>query len=276
MSDKGHFFIFGPGFTGQTIAKKALESGWTVSGTFRAPEKAETLVHLGIHPVPFGSDDMTAAMARATHWLVSIAPGQQGDPALSAAQTHLKNNTPPKWIGYLSSTNVYGDHGGDWVDETTPTQPSLDRGKRRVTAERSWQELAHSIHVRSLLDGKARRIIKPGQLFSRIHVVDIAEAVWSAADGTHDSDIFNLADDMPCPPQQVIEEAAKLMGITPPAEIPFEEADLSPMARSFYMESKRVKNDRVKEKLGIVLRYPSFREALPELVETETQGRKGA
>lgn len=294
MSDKGHFFIFGPGFTGQTIAKKALESGWTVSGTFRAPGKAETLAHLGIHPVPFGSDEMTAAMARATHWLVSIAPGQQGDPALSAAQDHLKNNIPPKWIGYLSSTNVYGDHGGDWVDETTPTQPSLDRGKRRVTAEKSWQELAHSIHARchifrlagiygpgrnaarSLLDGKARRIIKPGQLFSRIHVVDIAEAVWSAAAGTHESDIFNLADDMPSPPQQVIEEAAKLMGITPPAEIPFEEADLSPMARSFYLESKRVKNDRVKEKLGIVLRYPSFREALPELIETEMQDCKGA
>lgn len=294
MSDQRHFFIFGPGFTGQMIAKKALENGWAVGGTFRTPEKAESLSHLGIHPVPFGGDEMAAAMARASHWLVSIAPGQQGDPALIAAQTHLKNKTPPKWIGYLSSTNVYGNHDGDWVDETTLTQPSLDRGIRRVAAEKAWQELASSIHarchvfrlagiygpgrnaVRSLLDGKARRIIKPGQLFSRIHVTDIAEAVWRAMAGTYESDIFNLADDMPCPPQLVIEEAAKLMGITPPAEIPFEEADLSPMAKSFYLESKRVKNNRVKEKLGLSLRYPSFREALPELVEAEMQGHKGA
>lgn len=237
--------------------------------------------------VPFEKNALLEVARQSSHWLVSIAPGEAGDPALDILKKHAGQLLNAIWIGYLSSTNVYGNHDGGWVDEETETRPSLDRGKRRLTAEDGWHRLATDIGaalhifrlagiygpgrnaVRSLLDGKAKRIIKPGQIFSRIHVADIAATVWAAMNSDLESRIFNLADDDPCAPQDVIAFAADLMGITPPPEIPFEDAEMSPMARSFYMESKRVRNDRIKSDLGIELTYPSFRKALPELVESE-------
>jgi len=279
--------IFGPGFSARAIAKKALDAGWTVSGTYRNPDKVEELKALGIAPVAFNADDLKAALEDVTHWLVSTAPNAEGDPVLRLLESHLGQLNAPKWIGYLSSTNVYGDHGGAWVDEDTPPAPSLDRGKRRVEAENCWRQVADtfgaSLHifrlagiygpgrnaVRSLLDGKARRIVKPGQKFSRIHVSDIAQTVWAAMNSARPTGIFNLADDAPCAPQDVILEAATAMGITPPPEIPLEQADMSPMARSFYAESKLVRNDRIKKDLGINLIYPSFSDALPDLIKSE-------
>lgn len=287
MTKKPHLLIFGPGYSARAIANKALEAGWQVSGTFRNADKVPMLESLSIKPVEFKPKALAEEISTASHWLVSTAPLEQGDPSLGLLKQLPQMAFGPQWIGYLSSTNVYGDHGGAWVDEDTPTNPSLARGKRRVDAETSWQAFANEIGanlhifrlagiygpgrnaVRSLLDGKARRIIKPGQKFSRIHVEDIAQTVWRAMTSDFDSQIFNLADDLPYPPQDVISEAAALMGVEPPAEIAFEDAELSPMAKSFYMESKLVRNERIKSRLGIALRYPSFRDALPELIKTE-------
>jgi len=287
MSNNPHLLIFGPGFSARTIAKKALDAGWTVSGTYRNPDKTAELETLGISPVAFDAGALKDVLASATHWLVSTAPGPEGDPVLGLLESCSSQLKSPSWIGYLSSTNVYGDHGGAWVDEDTPPSPSLDRGKRRVAAEKSWRDradaLGATLHVfrlagiygpgrnavRSLLDGKARRIVKPGQKFSRIHVADIAQTVRAAMNSTCPSGVFNLADDAPCPPQDIILEAATAMGITPPPEIPLDQAEMSPMARSFYAESKLVKNDRIKRELGIKLIYPSFSDALPDLIKSE-------
>ncbi|NVJ99536.1 MAG: SDR family oxidoreductase [Alphaproteobacteria bacterium] len=285
MTSKNRLFIFGPGYSGQAVARKAISNGWKVFGTARSEEKAERLKEVGISPVIFGSKAMAEAAGESPNWLVSIAPKAEGDPALEEVAKHQVNG--PRWLGYLSSTNVYGDHGGNWVDEATPTRPSLERGIRRVGAESAWQAFANETEarchifrlagiygpgrnaVRSLLDGKAKRIVKQGQLFSRIHVEDIAEAIWLAMTGDHKSSIFNLADDRPCPPQQVIADAAAMLGVAAPPEVPFEEADLSPMARSFYMESKRVRNDLVKKTLGMKFRYPDYKAALPKFVKNE-------
>ena len=283
-----HLLIFGPGYSAKAIAARAQAAGWRVSGTYRSDDKRGALVSAGIEPVSFNSDALLAAAATASHWLVSIAPREEGDPVLAHLKSRLNQLKTVRWIGYLSSTNVYGDHGGGWVDEDTPPSPSLARGQRRLVAENAWIEAAASLcatlhifrlagiygpgrnAIRSLLDGRARRIIKPGQLFSRIHVADIAEAVWRAMAGDMGSMIFNLADDEPAPPQDVIAEAARLLGVEPPPEVALEDADMSAMARSFYAESKRVKNDRLKDVLGVGLKYPSYRDALPELVKSET------
>ncbi len=287
MSNNPHLLIFGPGFSARAIAKKALDAGWAVSGTYRNADKVPELEALGISPVAFDAAALKDVLANATHWLVSTAPALDGDPVLMLQESCSEQLTAPAWVGYLSSTNVYGDHGGAWVDEDTPPSPSLDRGKRRVDAENRWREKAEALGatahifrlagiygpgrnaVRSLLDGKARRVVKPGQKFSRIHVADIAQTVWAAMNSACPSSIFNLADDAPCPPQDVILEAATAMGITPPPEIPFEQAEMSPMARSFYAESKLVRNERIKHDLGIKLIYPSFSDALPDLIKSE-------
>ncbi|SDD31756.1 SDR family oxidoreductase [Kordiimonas lacus] len=287
MSNNPHLLIFGPGFSARAIAKRAQEAGWDVSGTYRNPDKAAEIEALDITPVAFDANALADVLQAATHWLVSTAPDVDGDPVLNLLKSRADNQMPPKWIGYLSSTNVYGDHGGAWVDEDTPPTPSLDRGKRRVEAENSWRKrtgtLEATLHifrlagiygpgrnaVRSLLDGKARRIVKPGQKFSRIHVADIAQTVWTAMNSTCPSGVFNLADDAPRPPQDIIMEAATAMGITPPPEIPLGQAEMSLMARSFYAESKLVRNERIKRDLGIKLIYPSFSDALPDLVKSE-------
>ncbi len=287
MSNNPHLLIFGPGFSARAIAKKALDAGWRVSGTYRNADKIAELKALGISPVAFDATALKSVLASATHWLVSTAPGPEGDPVLGLLQNCAGQLNSLKWIGYLSSTNVYGDHGGAWVDEDTPPSPSLDRGKRRMNAENSWREKAEAlgatVHifrlagiygpgrnaVRSLLDGEARRIVKPGQKFSRIHVADIAQTVWAAMNSACPSGIFNLADDAPGPPQDIILQAATAMGVTPPPEIPLDQAEMSPMARSFYAESKLVRNERIKRDLGINLIYPSFSDALPDLIKSE-------
>lgn len=222
-----------------------------------------------------------------THLLISIAPKAEGDPVLSVFEAQLRAGSAIKWVGYLSSTNVYGDHDGAWVDETSETKPSLERGKRRLDAEQAWLELGRhigaAVHifrlagiygpgknaVRSVLDGKARRVIKPGQVFGRIHRDDIADALWQAAHSNLTSDVFNLSDDLPAPPQDVIEEACRLLGVTPPPEVSIEEADLSPMGRSFYAENKQVKNQKAKDLLGWKPTWPDYRTALARLLEDE-------
>ena len=223
-----------------------------------------------------------------THILSSVAPPRSGDeglpdPILNACADKIKSLNDLMWMGYLSSTNVYGDRKGGWVDESTEPAPSLNRGARRLNAEDAWRALSAEIVVpvhlfrlagiygpgRSALDtvkaGRARRVIKEGQVFSRIHVDDIAAMVVAAAISGLPTGVFNGADQMPAPPQDVIAFAADLLGLDAPPEVAFEDADLSPMAKSFYAESKRVKATRLEE-LGVRFQYPTYRDGLKALL----------
>jgi nucleoside-diphosphate-sugar epimerase len=278
-------FVFGLGYSASVFARAMKgKAGW-IGGTVRSADKAERLRAEGIDAVVFDgsapTDSAGEALAEATHLLMSIAPGD-GDPVLAHHRADIAAARHLRWIGYLSTVGVYGDHGGAWVDEDTEPRPARGRSTARLAAERAWGKLAGECGIPlailriagiygpgrnalvNLAEGKARRIVKPGQVFNRIHVDDIAAALIAAIDRDAGG-IFNLADDEPSPPQDVVAFAAGLMGIEPPPEILFAEADLSPMARSFYGENKRVANGRIKRELGILLRYPTYREGLTAL-----------
>ncbi len=276
----------GHGYTARTLSRGLLAQGWTVIGTTRSADKAEVLRVEGVQPLIWPGTDLAPVLARATHLLTSIAPDDAGDPVLAGHADAVATAAPHlRWAGYLSTTGVYGDHGGGWVDEDTQLAPTTKRGAARVLAEGQWQALAASamlpLHIFRLAGiygpgrgpfekvrkGTARRIVKPGQVFSRIHVDDIAQVLAASIAHPHPGAIYNVCDDDPAPPQDVIAQAARLLGLPVPAEIPFDQADLSPMAASFYAESKRVSNARIKRDLGITLRYPSYREGLAALLE---------
>ena len=275
----------GHGYSAKALARLLLPDGWRVIATTRSAEKAEGLRASGVEPIVTPGDDLTAALHAATHVLVSAGPTEEGDPMLHAypeiAQVAFE------WVGYLSTTGVYGDHDGGWVDEDTPLTPSTRRGQWRKEAEEAWLETDLPLHIFRLAGiygpgrgpfskvraGTARRIIKDGQVFSRIHVDDIAQTLKASIDRPNPVRAYNLCDDDPAPPQDVIAYAAELLGVPLPPAIPFEEAEMSPMARSFYAESKRVRNDRIKEELGVRLRYPTYREGLTALLSAEGQAR---
>jgi nucleoside-diphosphate-sugar epimerase len=278
---------FGHGYSARTLARLLLPQGWRIIGTCRSPEKAAALEADGIEPRIWpGGDGLTTEIERdiaaASHVLSSVPPGDAGDPVLADWAEALAAATPA-WVGYLSTVGVYGDHAGGWVDETTPVNPSTARGQRRVDAERAWQALPLPVHVFRIAGiygpgrgpfarvraGTARRIIKPGQVFSRIHVEDIAQVLAASMARPDPGAVYNLCDDDPAPPQDVIAHAADLLGLPRPPEVPFEEADLSPMGRSFYSESKRVRNDRIKRDLGVTLHHPDYRSGLRALLEDE-------
>lgn len=280
---------FGHGYCAQALGRLLLPQGWRIVGTTRDARKAGDLLAAGIEPFVWGVDDIAPKLAEATHILVSAAPDANGDPVLRACAKAIAANAPYRWTGYLSTTGVYGDHGGAWVDEDTAPRPTTERGRRRVLAERAWQDLAEkqslNLHIFRLAgiygpgrgpfakvrDGTARRIVKPGQVFSRIHVDDIAQALAASIVRPDPGAIYNLCDDDPAPPENVIAHAAELLGLpVPPAE-DWKSADLTPMARSFYGENKRVRNDRMKTELGVVLRYPDFRSGLRSLLDLEGQ-----
>ena len=253
-------------------------------GTVRSAAKASELAKEGVSAILF--DDCAAvqkALQAATHILVSTPPGEEGDPALAVYGQVLRGAPSLKWIGYLSTIGVYGDHNGEWVDEDTPAAAPRGRKSARVEAEKAWETFANERGLpldifrlagiygpgRSPIDriraGDARRIVKPGQVFNRIHVEDIAQTIIAAIRRERcggGSRIYNVADDEPAPPQDVILYAAELIGAPPPPEVPFERADLSPMGRSFYEDNKRVHNTKIKRELGVVLRYPTYREGL--------------
>jgi nucleoside-diphosphate-sugar epimerase len=274
-------FIFGLGYSGLEIAQLALAQGWTVAGTCTGMEKAESLRAQGIETHLFdGTAPLAAAsVGGASHILCSIAPGTVGDPALSLCEPLLRQ---ARWLGYLSTTGVYGDHGGGWVDEDTPPKPGQPRSIERLATERAWQAMARDAGVpltifrlpgiygpgRSPIDqvkaGTARRIDKPGQVFSRIHVADIAGAALKAMTAPHRGDIYNVVDDLPVSTGEVVAFACELLDRPVPPSIPWDEIapTMSPMARSFYAESRRVRNERMKRDLGVVLRYPTYREGL--------------
>ncbi|GAB4513936.1 MAG: SDR family oxidoreductase [Roseibium sp.] len=281
-------FVFGAGYSSKAfIAKVRGRFDW-IGGTTRSAEKAEALRKAGIEPFLFDGetpgDGIADALKSASHVLVSVAPNEAGDPVLTLHGDDIDAGRP-SWIGYLSTVGVYGNHDGAWVDEETPCRPVSRRSVQRVAAEEAWLAFSKRTGLpvqvfrlsgiygpgrnafENFRKGTARRLVKPGQVFNRIHVADIAGAL-EAAMARPSTRIFNVTDDEPAPPQDVVAYAAELLGVEAPPEIPFETADLSPMARSFYGENKRVSNKRVKEELGYSFRYPDYRTALRDLLKT--------
>lgn len=270
---------FGFGYTARWLSTSLLSEGWTVYGTSRNPEKANEISQLGEKSTGllFNMEHSFTA-PEASHLLISIPPDEQGCPAYRAIEA---SDVRPLSMIYLSTTGVYGDHEGGWVFEDTPATPQSNRAKRRVIAEQQWLSLGASIvrlpgiygPGRSAFDrlrkGTARRIIKPGQVFSRIHVDDIAAGLRAIVDRKPRGEIFHLCDDEPAPPQDVIAYAAGLLGMDAPPDIPFERADLSQMGQSFYAECKRVSNTATKQTLGWQPQYATYREGLKAILEFE-------
>jgi len=273
---------FGHGYSAQALARRLVPQGWRIVGTTRSEEKASALAETGVEPVlwPCAPDDLP--LDTATHLLSSVGPTEAGDPVLNALGAEIAARAERlDWVGYLSTTAVYGDHAGGWVDEDTPLTPASRRGEWRVAAERAWGAVPGlPLHVfrlagiygpgrgpfAKLREGKARRIVKPGQVLSRIHVEDIAQVLAASIARPNPGAAYNVCDDLAAPPEDVIEHAAELLGLPVPPAIPFEQAEMTPMARSFYGESKRVRNDRIKDELGVRLRYPDYRAGLAALM----------
>jgi nucleoside-diphosphate-sugar epimerase len=278
------FLIFGAGYSGRAFGRRM--AGSQIVGTTRSPDNFERLRSAGIEPLPFDggivTEPLAEALARTTHLVVSTAPGESGDPVLAAARDLLLTAAPKlSWVGYLSTVGVYGDHQGAWVDETSECRPSSRRAMLRVAAEQAWLAFGRERGVAvallrlggiygpgrnafvNLAKGTARRLVKPGQLFSRIHVADIAGVLKHLAERATGG-IFNVVDDEPAPPQDVVAYAARLMGVEPPPEIPFETAILSPAARSFYAENRRVSNAAIR-KAGYGFAFPDYRVALARM-----------
>tara|TARA_R100000935_G_scaffold41264_1_gene62947 strand:+ start:708 stop:1565 length:858 start_codon:yes stop_codon:yes gene_type:complete len=274
---------FGHGYSAQALERLLLPQGWRIIGTTRSAAKAEAMRTRGIEALIWPGADVTDALNAASHLLMSASPDDGSDPVLAALQDQITARADQfEWAGYLSTTGVYGDHGGDWVDETAPLTPATRRGQARVVAEAAWQAIpALPLHIFRLAgiygpgrgpfakvrNGTARRIIKDGQVFSRTHVDDIAQVLAASIARPNPGAIYNVCDDDPAPPQDVIAYAAQLLGLPVPEAVPFENAELTPMARSFYAESKKVRNDRIKDDLGIKLLFPDYRSGLQSLLD---------
>lgn len=278
---------FGHGYSAQALERLLLPQGWRIIGTTRSADKARELARTGVEMLVFPDDEaigaLRSALSRSTHVLVSAGPTERGDPVLSVLRDDFARAAPAlSWVGYLSTTGVYGDHEGGWVDETTPLAPSTIRGQWRKAAEEGWAAVPDlPLHVfrlagiygpgrgpfAKLQNGTARRIVKPGQVFSRIHVDDIAQTLAASIAKPDPGAVYNLCDDDPAPPEDVLAYAANLLGVSVPPEVPFDQADMSPLARSFYAENKRVRNDRIKAELGVTLKYPDYRAGLRALFE---------
>ncbi|MEO1191059.1 MAG: SDR family oxidoreductase [Pseudomonadota bacterium] len=286
-----HLFIFGLGYSAAAIGRRALAAGWQVTGTTRDSEKAEALRGDGFRVVELTAEQapehLAEALSSASHLLASAGPGEAGDPVIAGYRDAIVGAGNLTWLGYLSSLSVYGDRQGAWVEEASPAEPTSDVGRRRLDAEEAWSALAKQMNLplavfriagiygpgrnslRDLKVGRARRVIKQGQVFNRIHVEDIAGAVFAAMQHPDHAGIFNLADREPAAQSQVVLEAARLLGVTPPPATPVEEADLSPMAQRFWSENRRVSAHRLKRDLGYSLRYPTYREGLAGLLSSE-------
>lgn len=278
-------FCFGLGYSAAVLAERLAARDWTIRGTTRRPDKAAALTARGWQAFPFDRDNPLpeAALAGVSHVLTSIAPDEAGDPVLDLEGERLRRLPTLAWVGYLGTTAVYGDRQGAWVDEDTPIEPTLARADRRARAEAAWLASGLPVHVFrlagiygpgrnafvNLKDGTARRIVKPGQVFSRIHVEDIATILEASIARPRPGAIYNVCDDEPAPPQDVVAHAASLLGIEPPPEQDYATANLSPMARTFYQDNRRVRNDRIKRELGVRLVYPSYREGLAALLKLE-------
>jgi len=286
-------YFFGLGYSSTHASINMRRSGRyaSIGGTVRSPEKAHRLraaegldAHLFDGTAP--GLTLVPTLRQAGHVVFSIAPGEDGDPALRHHRADLDAAPELQWLCYYSTVGVYGDFDGRWIDEGAPLVPRNDRSDRRVLAEQRWRDYASARGVplailrlagiygpgRStfdkLRDGTARRVVKPGQVFNRIHVEDIGRITALAAEARLDG-TFNLADDEPAPPQDLVAHAAAMMGVEPPPEVPYEEAEFTPMQRSFYADNKRVSNRAIKRALGIELLYPTYREGLAAVWQGE-------
>jgi nucleoside-diphosphate-sugar epimerase len=295
-----HLFCFGLGYSAIRIAERLVREGWTVSGTTRSQEKQRALREQGIRVFLFARGrplaDAAEALTGVTDVLNSVPPDAEGDPVLDHHHDDLVAMDGVRWVGYLSTTGVYGDTGGAAVDETAPLHPTTERSRRRVAAERLWLDLCHDhglpVHVfrlagiygpgRSVLDqvraGAARRIEKPGQVFSRIHVDDIATIVRASMARPEPGAIYNVCDDEPAEPSAVVLYACELLGLDPPSPVSFSEAakGMSPMALTFWRDNRRIVNRRLKEVLKVALAYPDYRAGLQAILEAEQGNRRGS
>ncbi|WP_062014861.1 SDR family oxidoreductase [Aureimonas sp. AU4] len=287
------FFVFGAGYSASAFLE-GLEPARIEGATTRSAEKAAGFARHGWPGFVFDGEEpgegIAQALARTTHLVVSIAPGERGDPVLRCYRETILHAMPRlAWIGYLSTVGVYGDHGGAWVDETTPPRPVSRRSRERLEAEEAWTALAEARGMPlailrlsgiygpgrnsfvNLRTGRAKRLVKPGQVFNRIHVADIAGVLRLLSErclgGT-----FNVTDDEPAPPQDVVLHAARMIDVEPPPEQDFETAELTPMARSFYGENKKVSNRRIRS-LGYEFFFPTFREGLAALMPCDRGDR---
>ncbi|OYR13983.1 SDR family oxidoreductase [Brucella grignonensis] len=275
-------FLFGAGYSARAFSRLMTGEAERIDGTTRNEQNFPTLEKAGIAPIIFdgetASPELIARLAKSTHVVISISPRENGDPSVAIVEEALRRpDNTIRWIGYLSTVGVYGNHDGNWIDETAPCEPTSRRSLERVEAENAWNALSerHGTPVAllrlsgiygpgrnafiNLERGTARRIIKKGQVFNRIHVDDIAGTLRFLA-GTNTGGAFNITDNEPAPPQDVVAYAAELMGVAPPSEVPFEEAEMTPMARSFYGENKRVSNQRIKD-LGYDFIHPDYKAA---------------
>lgn len=283
-----HLFCFGLGYSARILARRLRRQGWRVTGTCRSGEAAEDLRAEGFalfpfdraHPLPKG------ALAGATHILVSIPPEPEGDPVLACHAADIAALGTLSWLGYLSTTAVYGDCGGGWVDESAPRRGTSERARRRAAAEEAWlalwRESAVPVHLfrltaiygpgrspfEALRSGTAKRIEKPGQVFSRIHVEDLAAVLSASMARPRPGALYNVADDEPAPAEAVVAYAANLLGVPAPPLVPFEKADLSPLAKSFFADNRRVRNDRIKNELAVALSYPNYRLGLKAILRS--------
>lgn len=298
MSQLPHkrLFCFGYGYTAAAVVaamKANPKAHWDFVGTSREPEKVRALRALGIRTFLLDDDegltDPLGMLAGATHILITVPPDDEGCPVFRLHAQDILDTEGIEWVGYLSATSVYGNRDGEWIDETSEKRPISKRGSRRVRAEEQWMSLyrldALPVHLfrlagiygpgRSGLDsvraGRARRIKKEGHAFNRIHVEDIAQTLLASMAKPRPAGIYNLSDDLPAGSWEVITYASELVGIEPQPIIPFDEADLAPITRSFYADNKRVSNKRIKEELGIVLKYPTYREGLKACLESESK-----
>lgn len=288
MSDRPRLFVFGLGYSTQALAESLLRQGWRVAGTTRDEDKAYRLSVAGIETHLFDRGrplaDPAAALAGTTHLLSSVPPDEAGDPVLDQHAADLKALGGLAWAGYLSTTGVYGDFGGAWVEEDTPPRPETQRAQRRAAAEAAWWDAGLPIHIfrlagiygpgrNALLDrraGRARRLVKPGQVSGRIHLEDIVGVLQASIARPRPPRLYNVTDDEPAASAEVVAYASELLGMPAPPEIPFEEAakSMTPLALSFWQGCRRVGNRRIREELGYRLRYPTYREGLTALLRT--------
>jgi len=276
----------GFGYVAEALTRSLDPAHWQVMGTTRSEAKLDQIRASGAEPILWSGTDLGDVLTRATHIVSSVPPRGGEDPALDAVQAATLSRDL-RWLALLSTTGVYGDQDGNWVDETAPVVPASRRGGLRASQEQHWLDLSAQrgwpVHIfrlagiygpgRSafdkLRDGTARRIVKPGQIFSRTHVTDIVAILKASIAAPRTGGIYNVADDAPCPPQDVIAHAATLLGVPIPPDIPFESAELSPMARSFYADNKKVSNALVKSELGVTFTYPSYRDGLAAILAQE-------
>lgn len=278
-------FCFGYGYTSDYIGHELSQRGdWLLSGTTRDRDKQAALRARGIDAHIFDYEhplvDPLYILQGTTHLLISTPPDDQGDPAFLIHADDILKIPSIEWVGYLSTTGVYGDRDGAWVDEKSEIRPTTKRGSRRAKAEDQWLSLLKTdklpVHIfrlagiygpgRSALDsvraGVARRINKPGHAFGRIHVEDIVQVITASFNNPKPGEIYNVTDGNPVPSHEVIAYACELLGRSPPPIVDFESADLAPITRSFYMDNRRVHNEKIKNDLGIKLKYENYQRGL--------------